>query len=439
MSPVGDAARTPATTPAPTDATAPEHDMTTPVWTPAWDRATGERRARDLFVTTYGAAPDGVWSAPGRVNLIGEHTDYNGGLALPIALPHRTYAAVARRDDDVVRLVSAQEPSGVREVRLADAVPGAVGGWAAYVVGVAWALREAGHAVGGFDLAIDSCVPFGAGLSSSAALEASVAVALDALHGLGLAGTVDAAGAASDDAGRATLAEVCVRAENEMAGAPTGGMDQAASLRARAGHALLLDCRDGAVRHVPFDLAAHGLALLVVDTRAEHSHVDGEYAQRRAACEEAARRLGVDSLRDVADDPRGDAWALEALAATPDGDALVPRVRHVVSEIARVTAFVAALDADVVEAVGPLMDASHASLRDDYAVSCRELDVAVDAARAAGARGARMTGGGFGGSAIALVGADDVEAVARSVAAAFAAQGLTAPAFAVAVAAPPAG
>ncbi|KSW29911.1 galactokinase [Cellulomonas sp. B6] len=413
--------------------------MTTPVWTPAWDRAEGERRARDLFVATYGAAPEGVWSAPGRVNLIGEHTDYNDGLALPIALPHRTYAAVARRDDDLVRLVSAQEPSGVREVRLADAAPGGVGGWAAYVVGVAWALREAGHAVGGFDLAIDSCVPFGAGLSSSAALEASVAVALDALHGLGLAGTVDTTGAATDDAGRATLAEVCVRAENEMAGAPTGGMDQAASLRARAGHALLLDCRDGAVRHVPFDLAAHGLALLVVDTRAEHSHVDGEYAQRRASCEEAARRLGVGSLRDVADDPRGDAWALEALAATPDGEALVPRVRHVVSEIARVTAFVAALDADAVEAVGPLMDASHASLRDDYAVSCRELDVAVDAARAAGARGARMTGGGFGGSAIALVGADDLEAVARSVAAAFAAQGLTAPAFAVAVAAPPAG
>ena len=412
---------------------------TTPVWTAAWDRAEGEQRARDLFAAAFGTAPDGVWSAPGRVNLIGEHTDYNGGLALPVALPHRTFAAVVRRDDDVVRLVSAQEPSGVREVRLADAVPGAVTGWAAYVVGVAWALREAGHAVGGFDLAIDSCVPFGAGLSSSAALEAAVAVALDALHGLGLAGQVDAAGAATHDAGRALLADVCVRAENEMAGAPTGGMDQAASLRARAGHALLLDCRDGAVRHVPFDLAAHGLALLVIDTRAAHSHVDGEYAQRRAACEDAARRLGVASLRDVADDPRGDVWALEALAADPDGEVLVRRVRHVVSEIGRVTGFVAALDADDVTAVGPLMDASHASLRDDYEVSCRELDVAVDAARAAGARGARMTGGGFGGSAIALVGADDVDRVAQAVADAFAAHGLGAPAFAVAVAGPPAG
>lgn len=418
--------------------TAPGTTAPTPVWTTAWERAEGERRARDLFTATFDAAPDGVWSAPGRVNLIGEHTDYNAGLALPIALPHRTWAAVARRDDDVVRLVSAQEPSGVREVRLADAVPGAVTGWAAYVVGVAWALRASGHAVGGFDLAIDSCVPFGAGLSSSAALEAAVAVALDDLHDLGLSGDVDGTGAATHDPGRAVLADVCVRAENDMAGAPTGGMDQAASLRARAGHALLLDCRDGAVRHVPFDLAARGLALLVVDTRAPHSHVDGEYAQRRAACEDAARRLGVASLRDVADDPRGDAWALEALAAGADGDVLVRRVRHVVAEIGRVTAFVAALDAGDVAAVGPLMDASHASLRDDYAVSCRELDVAVDTARAAGAHGARMTGGGFGGSAIALVGAGDVARVAQAVAAAFAAHGLAAPAFAVAVAGPPA-
>ncbi|MBO3094068.1 galactokinase [Cellulomonas dongxiuzhuiae] len=406
--------------------------------TPAWHRDEGERRARALFTSTYRTAPGGVWSAPGRVNLIGEHTDYNGGLALPIALPHRTYAAVARRDDDVVRLVSAQEPSGVREVRLADVAPGTVPGWAAYVVGVAWALREAGHDVGGFDVAIDSCVPSGAGLSSSAALEASVAVALDALHGLDLAGGVDATGAPTDDAGRALLAELCVRAENEMAGAPTGGMDQAASLRAREGHALLLDCRDGAVRHVPFDLAAHDLALLVVDTRAPHSHVDGEYAQRRAACEDAARRLGVATLRDVADDARGDARALEALADGPGGAVLVRRVRHVTSEIARVTAFVDALGAGDVAGVGPLMDASHASLRDDYEVSCRELDLAVDAARAAGALGARMTGGGFGGSAIALVRAGDVAHVADAVAAASAAAGLTAPAFAVAAAGPPA-
>ncbi|QGQ20901.1 galactokinase [Cellulomonas sp. JZ18] len=416
-----------------TDAPAPQ-----PTWTPAWDRAEGEERARALFAATFESPPDGVRSAPGRVNLIGEHTDYNGGLALPIALPHRTYAAVARRDDDLVRLVSAQEPSGVREVRLADAVPGAVTGWPAYVVGVAWALREAGHAVGGFDVAIDSCVPFGAGLSSSAALEAAVAVALDALFGLGLAGTV-VDGAADDDAGRAALADLCVRAENEMAGAPTGGMDQAASLRARAGHALLLDCRDGAVRHVPFDLAAHDLALLVVDTRAPHSHVDGEYAQRRAACERAATLLGAPDLREVAQDADLRARADAALADQPDGEVLVRRVRHVVTEIDRVTAFVGRLEDGDVRGVGPLMDASHASLRDDYEVSCRELDVAVAAAREAGALGARMTGGGFGGSAVALVPAERLDAVAGAVAAAFDAAGLRAPAFAVAVAAPPAG
>jgi len=411
----------------------------TAVWTEAWGRADGDRRVRDLFAATYGSAPQVVRSAPGRVNLIGEHTDYNGGLALPIALPHRTYAAVAHRDDDVVRLVSAQERSEVHEVRLSDVAPGTVGGWAAYVAGVAWALRQAGHDVGGFDVAIDSCVPSGAGLSSSAALEASVAVALDAVHGLRLAGDVDAAGAPTDDAGRAVLSALCVRAENEIAGAPTGGMDQAASLRARASNALLLDCRDGSVRHVPFDLATHGLALLVIDTRAAHSHVDGEYAQRRAACEEAARRLGVASLRDVADDPRGDGPALASLAGDPDGEVLVRRVRHVTSEIARVRAFVDVLGTGDVAAVGPLMDASHTSLRDDYEVSCPELDLAVEAVRAAGALGARMTGGGFGGSAIALVEAPAVQHVATAVAGAFAAQGLAAPAFAVAVAGPPAG
>jgi galactokinase len=321
--------------------------------------------------------------------------------------------------------VSAQEPAGLRTVDLADVAPGTVDGWAGYVVGVAWALRQAGYAVTGFDVAIDSCVPYGAGLSSSAALESSVAVALDAVFGLGLA---------ASDEGRATLAGLCVRAENEIAGAPTGGMDQAASLRSQDGHALLLDCLDGSVRHVPFDLAAHDLALLVVDTRAEHALVDGQYAARRASCEAAAARLGVATLREVSDDPRGLEWALDTL----DDEVQVRRVRHVVNEIDRVTWFVALLDAGEVGLVGTLMNASHASLRDDYEVSCRELDLVVDTARAAGAVGARMTGGGFGGSAIALVAADEVDRVAQAVADAFAEQGLRAPAFLVATAAGPA-
>ncbi|KQY47386.1 galactokinase [Cellulomonas sp. Root137] len=398
----------------------------TPEWLEAWTPAEGADRAAAVFRARFASEPDGTWSAPGRVNLIGEHTDYNGGLCLPIALPHRTYIALRRRDDDTVRLVSAQEPAGLRTIELADVAPGTVEGWAGYVAGVAWALRQAGHTVSGFDVAVDSCVPYGAGLSSSAALEASVAVALDAVFALGLAG--------SDD-GRATLASFCVRAENEIAGAPTGGMDQAAALRAQAGNALLLDCLDGSVRHVPFDLAAHGLALLVVDTRAEHALVDGQYAARRASCEAAAERLGVGTLREISDDPRGLEWALGKL----DDDVQVRRVRHVVNEIDRVTWFVALLDAGEVGLVGTLMNQSHASLRDDYEVSCRELDLVVDTARETGAAGARMTGGGFGGSAIALVGADDVDQVAQAVADAFAAEGLRAPAFLVATAAGAAG
>ncbi|WP_426592913.1 galactokinase [Cellulomonas sp. McL0617] len=401
---------------------------TSVTWLGAWTPEQGSERVRRLFEARFGDGPaDGTWSAPGRVNLIGEHTDYNGGLCLPIALPHRTYVALRRRDDDLVRLVSAQEPAGPREVRLADVAPGAVDGWAGYVVGVAWAMRAAGLPVGGFDVAVDSCVPYGAGLSSSAALEASAAVALDSVFGLGLAGS-------GDDEGRARLAAMCVRAENEIAGAPTGGMDQAASLRARAGHALLLDCLDGSVRHVPFDLAAHDLALLVVDTRAEHALVDGQYAARRASCEAAAARLGVATLREITVDPRGLEWALDKL----DDEVQVRRVRHVVTEIDRVTWFVALLDAGEVDSVGPLMNASHASLRDDYEVSCRELDLVVSTALAAGALGARMTGGGFGGSAIALVRADAVDEVAKAVADAFADADLRAPAFLVATAQAPA-
>ncbi|HEY0217923.1 MAG TPA: galactokinase [Cellulomonas sp.] len=412
-----------------------------PVWVEAWDRADGDARARALFSARFDAEPDGTWSAPGRVNLIGEHTDYNGGLCLPFDLSHRSYVAARRTDGDLVRLVSGQEANGVREIALADVAPGTVTGWPAYVVGVAWALREAGHTVGGFDIAVDSCVPYGAGLSSSAALECSVAVALDALFGLGLAGTEDA----PDDAGRVVLAAACIRAENEIAGASTGGMDQSVSLRGRAGHALLLDCLDGSVRHVPFDLAAHGLALLVIDTKAEHTLVDGQYAARRATCDEAAQVLGVGTLREIPADGLGEALATLAHRTGPVGDGsadaevLVRRVRHVVTEIARVEEFVGLLDAGDVDEVGGAMDASHASLRDDYEVSCRELDLTVEAARDAGALGARMTGGGFGGSAIALVRADEVDRVAEAVATAFAGAGLTAPAFLTAAAGAPAG
>ncbi|MEL7975724.1 galactokinase [Isoptericola sp. F-RaC21] len=410
--------------------------MSTPEWLESWSDDEGARRVRDLFAQVFGdadGAPDGVWSAPGRVNLIGEHTDYNGGLALPTALPHRTYVALRRRDDDVVRLGSAQAPGELWSARLADVAPGAVTGWGAYVAGVAWALARDGHEVGGFDAVVDSCVPFGAGLSSSAALECAVAVALDETGGLGLACT---------DAGRAVLVTACVRAENEIAGAPTGGMDQAASLRATAGHALLVDSRPGlsaleSGTPVPFDLAAAGLTLLVVDTRAEHALVDGQYAERRATCERAAGLLGVQTLREV--DPGRLDETLAALAPHDADGVLARRVRHVVTEIDRTARFRDLVTAGRAGEVGPLMVASHASLRDDYEVSAHELDLVVDAALAAGALGARMTGGGFGGSAIALVRADEVDTVAAAVQRAFDDAGLRAPAFLLAPPSAPAG
>jgi galactokinase len=399
-----------------------------PAWVDAWTRDDGAARVRAAFTDRFGAEPDGVWSAPGRVNIIGEHTDYNGGLCLPIALPHRAYVALRSRADDEVTLASAQEGGEATSVHLADVGPGTVTGWTAYVLGVAWALREMGHPVRGFDVVVDSCVPYGAGLSSSAALECAVAVALDDVHDLGLGG---------DDDGRVTLVTACVRAENEIAGAPTGGLDQSASLRCAEGNALLLDCRDGSGRQIPFDLAADGLALLVMDTRAEHKHSDGQYAERRATCEKAAGLLGVPTLREITDVEA----ATERLRSELDPAAFevtARRVRHVVTEIQRVELVEQLVRSGRLSEVGAVLTAAHASLRDDYEVSSVELDRAVDTAIVAGALGGRMVGGGFGGSAIALVAAADVHRVADAVAQAFARDGLGAPAFLVATAAGPA-
>ncbi|MDR1512908.1 MAG: galactokinase [Propionibacteriaceae bacterium] len=381
-------------------------------------------QATSLFESTFGGEPAGVWASPGRVNLIGEHTDFNRGLVLPIALPQRTYAVARRRGDGVVRLVS-DGIGGPEQVTLQEIAPGRPASWARYPAGVLWALGQAGHAVGGLDVAFASDVPLGAGLSSSAAIEGAVGAAASDLFGLGLL---------ADDAGRHALAACCQRAENEIALAPTGGMDQAASLRSRPGHALALDCADGSIAFVPFDLDPQGLVLLVIDTRAHHALGDGQYGARRADCEQACAELGVPSLRDV------DPAALDDALARLSSDRLRRRVRHVVTEIERVRHATTALAGGDFDRLGGLFDQSHASLRDDFEVSCAELDVAQETALAAGALGARMTGGGFGGSAIALIRADAVDSVEQQVTAAFADHGFERrPAYIVATAGGPGG
>jgi len=373
--------------------------------------AAPESTVAQSFSDAFGSGPSGVWSAPGRVNLIGEHTDYNAGLCLPIALPHRTYAAVRLRDDRHLRLRSLQS-SEQFELELDDVGAGNPSGWGAYAAGVLWALEDAGRQVRGLDLMVDGRVPLGAGLSSSAALECAVAAAASDLLDLALL---------SDDGVRAVLAAICVNAENTIARAPTGGMDQSASLRCQDGHALLLDCRDGTVAQVPFDLSAQGLSLLVMDTRAGHALVDGQYTQRRRSCEEAARQLGLPSLREVAFDHID-----EMLDRLSDKE-IRARARHVVTEIERVRQTVALLRAGRLPDLGSVFNDSHASMRDDFEISCAELDVAVETATAHGALGARMTGGGFGGSAIALVPTDSTAEVTAAVIQAFANKGFGAP------------
>ncbi|MFI8256933.1 galactokinase [Streptomyces filamentosus] len=359
------------------------------------------------FEALYGAAPDGVWAAPGRVNLIGEYTDFNDGFVLPLALPHTTVAAVSRRDDGVLRLHSADAEGGIVQLALDALEPLSGGGWAAYPAGVAWALREAGHTIGGADVHLASTVPAGAGLSSSAALEVVTALALNDLFGLGLT--------------RPELARIAQRAENAFVGVPCGIMDQMASACAEEGHALHLDTRDLSYRQVPFGLAAEGLELLVVDTRVKHALGDGAYAERRAGCEAGARALGVRALRDV------DAAHLPAALARLNDGTTLRYVRHVVSDNDRVARTIALLDAGATREVGPLLTEGHASLRDDLRVSCAELDLVVETANAAGALGARMTGGGFGGSAVVLVDADRAAPVAAAVRSAFADAGYAEP------------
>jgi galactokinase len=355
--------------------------------------------AARLFAERFGRQPAGIWRAPGRVNLIGEHTDYNDGFALPFAIRPGVYVAAAARADGVLALTSRQQDAEVT-VPGRSLAPGRPAGWAAYPAGMAWAMQAAGHRLGGANLAIDADLPVGAGLSSSAALECAAGLALADLY--------------AAEVPRPELAALGRRAENEFVGVPTGLMDQMAVLLCEAAHALLLDCRTGTGTAVPLETAAAGLELLVIDTRADHAHRDGGYGERRRACEDAARLLGARSLRDVDD--------LTVLAAIAD-PVLRRRARHVITENRRVLYAVAVLRTGRTGEIGPLLTASHESLRDDFEVSWPEADAAVRTAIAAGALGARMTGGGFGGSVIALVPAEAAAGLAAAVTARFAAEG----------------
>ena len=341
-----------------------------------------EKKAAGAFEEEFGETPALVASAPGRVNLIGEHTDYNGGFVLPCAIDYRIATAVGRAPDGEGELFSADFAEGVPLGERAE------GSWADYPRGVVWAMGQNGAEVTAFRAAFAGDVPLGSGLSSSAAIEAATALALDALFGL--------------DLSKKDLSILCQKAENDFVGVPTGIMDQYASLLCAAGSALLIDCRSLEAEIVPLDLDEAGLSLLVCDTRVERGLADTGYEDRRKTCESAARALGVRELRDAEEE---DLNRLE-------GDEL-RRARHIVRENTRVLEAVRALRESDFSAFGRLMYDSHLSMRDDFEISTPELDAFVESAREDGALGARLTGAGFGGCAIALVAEAEADTLVR--------------------------
>jgi galactokinase len=350
---------------------------------------------RATFRRVFGYEAVGLWVAPGRVNLIGEHTDYNDGLVLPFAIAERTEAAIAPRSDGHIRICSAQNPGEVLELKAGRLAPGLPSGWAAYVAGVPWALE----CEQGFDVAIDSSVPVGSGLSSSAALMCAVGLGINELFTLGYS--------------RRDLAQRTQRTENDYVGAPTGGMDQIASLLGTEGHAILFDVRADTTEQVPFDPASAGLEVLVVDSMVRHGHAGGEYRERRDDCEESARRLDVPSLRGVT---VGD---LPAALLQLGDDRLAKRTRHIVTENQRVLGVATALSRNRWERVGELLNEAHISYRDDFEASCIEVDVAIETLLDSGALGARLTGGGFGGAAISLLRSDGIAAAKAAIGAVY--------------------
>lgn len=382
--------------------------------------------ARRLFMATFaedeasaaGPEPVGVWAAPGRVNLIGEHIDYASGASIPFALEQNTAVAVRPRTDGVIRIASEFDGSVAQAcVPLSSVQPGHPADWSGYVAGAIWAAVEADLLrCDGLDVAIVSDVPVGSGLSSSAALECSIAVAAYELDH----------GHLPDDAARGGLVEACIRAENEVVGASTGGLDQNASLFGQRGKALFLDFATGAVERIPFDIASQDLVLLIADTNAPHTLSDGQYASRRGIIDDVQSAAGC-TIRDIPD--AVDFAATVAEKSSDSAELYQRRVRHVVEETERTLSAASALCASDMDTFRQLMRDSHVSLRDLYEVTTPELDSAFNAA---GELGARMTGGGFGGAVIALIAKDDVDATAQAIEEAAAQQGFPAPTFVVA-------
>lgn len=358
--------------------------------------------AKAGFLKTFGYEPTGVWSAPGRANLIGEHTDYNNGFVFPFGIDRRTYVAVALRQDKVARVASTISEE-VFQWEISEAKPKGLD-WALYPLGVAWAMREA--ATAGFDAFFVSDVPVGAGLSSSAAIECSIGFSLNELWGAGFS--------------RQQIALLGQKAENEVVGAPTGIMDQTASMLAEADAAVLIDCKTLDTELVPLGLAKKGLVVAVMDTRVSHRHSDGGYRSRREACEKGASAMNVPSLRELSE---SDLIRAEQVL----DDVTFRRCRHVITENTRVIAAVQALKSEDMDTLGELLLASHASMRDDFEISIPELDTAVEVAMSVGAIGSRMTGGGFGGAAIAIIERSKLEELAMACKKEFAAKGYSEP------------
>lgn len=387
----------------------------------------GKTKVKELFIKNFNTNPQEYYKAPGRINIIGEHVDYNSGICLPMALQHCAFIAVKQRKDTVVKIYSAQEKK-LATFNINDISPNSntddIKGWVSYIAGVFWAFKQAGYEnIQGCEIALDSCVPYGAGLSSSAAIECVVAIYIADKLNINL-----------NDETKTQIANICVKAENEIAGAPTGGLDQAASMRCEKNKVLSLDCLDFSAQLLSFPIEKNNMKMLIVDTQAPHKLVDGQYSRRRQICEKVAQKLKVNSLRKCNIDD------FEEYITKLDTDEEKKYLRHVLTEIERTKKFIEIIKEKNIystidkQKLGALMTASHESLKNDYKVSCPELDLAVDTMNKNGAWGARMTGGGFGGCAIGLIEEKDIKIQIEKILKAFAEKGYTTPKIMVATA-----